>query len=48
MAFVIMALALGVFVGGVLQVMMQVPALLRLHLLRLPRWNPASQSIWSK
>ena len=40
----VLALAIGVFVGGVLQVVMQVPALLRLHLLRRPRWNPAARS----
>ena len=41
----VLALALGVFVGGVLQVSMQVPALLRLHLLRLPRWNPQHEAV---
>jgi putative peptidoglycan lipid II flippase len=41
----VLALALGVFVGGVLQVFMQVPALLRLHLLRLPRWNPQHEAV---
>lgn len=35
----VMALAVGVFVGGIVQVVMQVPALLRLRLLRWPRWN---------
>jgi putative peptidoglycan lipid II flippase len=34
-----------VFVGGVLQVVMQVPALLRLHLLRWPRWNLQHEAV---
>lgn len=32
-------LAIGVFVGGVIQLSMQLPSLLRLKLLRRPRWN---------
>jgi putative peptidoglycan lipid II flippase len=35
----VVALAVGVFVGGVLQVLIQLPALLRLGVIRLPRWN---------
>jgi putative peptidoglycan lipid II flippase len=35
----VMALAVGVFVGGVLQLALQVPSLLRMGLLRRPRWN---------
>ena len=35
----VLALALGVFVGGLVQVLMQIPALLRMGLLRVPRWN---------
>jgi putative peptidoglycan lipid II flippase len=35
----VVALAVGVFVGGVLQVLMLVPPMLRLGVLRLPRWN---------
>lgn len=35
----VMALAIGVFVGGVLQVVMQVPALLQLRVVKWPRWN---------
>jgi putative peptidoglycan lipid II flippase len=34
-----------VFVGGVLQVVMQVPALLRLQLLQLPRWNLRHEAV---
>ncbi|HVF16414.1 MAG TPA: murein biosynthesis integral membrane protein MurJ [Steroidobacteraceae bacterium] len=35
----VMALAVGVFVGGVLQLAIQVPALVRMGVLRRPRWN---------
>ena len=35
----IMALAWGVFLGGVLQLMLQLPALRRIGLLRMPRWG---------
>jgi putative peptidoglycan lipid II flippase len=35
----VVALAVGVFVGGVLQVFIQLPALMRLRVIRLPRWN---------
>ena len=41
----VLALALGVFVGGIIQVVMQVPALLRLHLVRWPRWNPQHDAV---
>jgi putative peptidoglycan lipid II flippase len=41
----VLALALGVFVGGIIQVVMQVPALLRLHLVRWPRWNPQHEAV---
>jgi putative peptidoglycan lipid II flippase len=41
----VLALAIGVFVGGVLQVVMQVPALLRLNLLRMPRWNLQHEAV---
>ncbi len=41
----VLALAVGVFVGGVLQVVMQVPALLRLNLLRWPRWNLQHEAV---
>lgn len=35
----VIAVAMGVFVGGILQVMIQVPSLLRLGVVRRPRWN---------
>ena len=35
----VIALAVGVFVGGILQVMLLIPPLLRMKLLRWPRWN---------
>lgn len=35
----VLALAMGVFVGGLLQVAIQVPALMRMGLFRRPRWN---------
>ena len=41
----VIALAIGVFVGGILQVVMQVPALLRLRLLRWPRWNLQHEAV---
>ena len=41
----VLALALGVFVGGVVQVVMQVPALLRLRLVRWPRWNLQHEAV---
>jgi putative peptidoglycan lipid II flippase len=41
----VLALAIGVFVGGIIQVVMQVPALLRLRLVRWPRWNPRHEAV---
>jgi putative peptidoglycan lipid II flippase len=41
----VIALALGVFVGGVLQVAMLTPALMRLDLLRWPRWNLQHEAV---
>ncbi len=41
----VMALAIGVFVGGLLQVAMQVPPLVRLGLLRQPRWNRQHEAV---
>src|SRR5690606_33545832 len=35
----VMALAVGVFVGGLLQVFIQLPALLKLGVIRRPHWN---------
>ena len=40
-----LALALGVFVGGIVQVVMQVPALLRMRLVRWPRWNLQHEAV---
>jgi putative peptidoglycan lipid II flippase len=41
----VIALAVGVFVGGICQVVMQIPALLRLRLLRWPRWNLKHEAV---
>src|SRR5690606_1693839 len=41
----VLALAVGVFVGGVLQVGIQVPALMRLRVLRWPRWNLQHEAV---
>jgi putative peptidoglycan lipid II flippase len=41
----VLVLAAGVFVGGVIQVVMQVPALLRLRLVSWPRWNPRHEAV---
>ena len=41
----VLALAIGVFVGGVLQVVIQVPALLRLGVLRWPRWDRNHEAV---
>jgi putative peptidoglycan lipid II flippase len=41
----VLALALGVFVGGIVQVVMQVPALLRMRLVRWPRWNLQHEAV---
>lgn len=41
----VMALAIGVFVGGLLQVAMQVPPLMRMGLLRRPRWNRQHEAV---
>jgi putative peptidoglycan lipid II flippase len=41
----VLALAIGVFVGGLLQVAVQVPALLRLHVFRWPRWNLQHEAV---
>jgi putative peptidoglycan lipid II flippase len=39
------ALAMGVFVSGVLQLGFQVPAVMRLGLFRWPRWRPAAEGV---
>jgi putative peptidoglycan lipid II flippase len=41
----VVALAVGVFVGGVLQVGVQVPALLKMGVLRWPRWNLQHEAV---
>jgi putative peptidoglycan lipid II flippase len=41
----VMALAVGVFVGGVLQLAIQVPSLIKLGVLRRPRWNPRHEAV---
>jgi putative peptidoglycan lipid II flippase len=41
----VMALAVGVFVGGVLQLAIQVPALIKLGVLRRPRWNRQHEAV---
>ncbi len=40
-----LALAMGVFVSGLLQVGFQVPAVVRLGLFRWPRWKPAAEGV---
>jgi len=35
----VLALAVGVFVGGILQVVIQLPSLLRLRVISLPKWS---------
>jgi putative peptidoglycan lipid II flippase len=39
------ALAMGVFVSGLLQLAFQVPAVMRLGLFRWPRWKPAAEGV---
>src|SRR5687768_527700 len=41
----VIALAVGVFVGGVVQVLIQLPALIKLGVLRLPRWNLQHEAV---
>lgn len=38
-------LAIGVFIAGVIQLLMQIPPLLKLHLLRRPRWNFSHEGV---
>ena len=40
-----MALAMGVFVAGALQLAFQLPAVIRLGLFRRPRWKPAAEGV---
>jgi putative peptidoglycan lipid II flippase len=39
------ALAMGVFVSGLLQMGFQIPAVMRLGLFRWPRWRPAAEGV---
>lgn len=41
----VMALAVGVFVGGVLQLAIQIPALIKLGVLRRPRWDRQHEAV---
>jgi len=41
----VVALAVGVFVGGLLQVFIQLPALIKLGVIRLPRWNLQHEAV---
>jgi putative peptidoglycan lipid II flippase len=41
----VLALAVGVFVGGVLQVAIQLPSLIRLRVVSLPRWDPQHEAV---
>lgn len=41
----VMALAVGVFVGGLLQLAIQIPPLLRMGLLRRPHWNRQHEGV---
>jgi putative peptidoglycan lipid II flippase len=41
----VVALAVGVFVGGILQIAIQIPALLKMGLLRWPRWNLKHEAV---
>jgi len=40
-----MALAMGVFVSGILQLGFQLPAVIKLGLFRMPRWKPAAEGV---
>jgi putative peptidoglycan lipid II flippase len=41
----VVALAVGVFVGGLVQVLIQVPALIKLGVLRFPRWDLQHEAV---
>ncbi len=41
----VVALAVGVFVGGILQVCIQLPALIKLGVIRRPRWNLQHEAV---
>ena len=38
-------LAIGVFVSGLLQLLVQIPAVMKLGLFRVPRWRPAAEGV---
>jgi putative peptidoglycan lipid II flippase len=40
-----LALAMGVFVSGILQLAFQLPAVIKLGLFRRPRWKPAAEGV---
>ncbi len=39
------ALAIGVFVSGLLQLLVQLPAVIKLGVFRMPRWRPAAEGV---
>ncbi len=41
----VVALAVGVFVGGIVQLLILIPPLLKLRLVRLPRWNLQHEAV---
>jgi putative peptidoglycan lipid II flippase len=41
----VVALAIGVFVGGLIQVFIQLPALIKLGVIRRPRWNLQHEAV---
>ena len=41
----VVALAVGVFVGGILQVLIQLPALIKLGVIRRPHWNYQHEAV---
>lgn len=41
----VMALAIGVFVGGVLQLVIQLPPMIKLGVLRRPHWNRSHEAV---
>jgi putative peptidoglycan lipid II flippase len=41
----VVALAVGVFVGGIVQLLILIPPLLKLHLMRMPRWDLQHEAV---
>src|SRR5690606_11515220 len=41
----VVALAVGVFVGGIVQLLILVPPLFKLHVIRMPRWNLQHEAV---